>query len=169
MAAASEAAMDSDEVLRAEDIAPSAFAAEDASLAAELATLGVRRPDDLEYDAANLTAWDSHPVDKSKLRKAMREKYLARRARDSVQLLLHKVFALPYEPTADGPMAVLPRARIILPRRLPVPAARAETKWEAFAKEKGIKKQKRSRMVYDEPTGEWKPRWGYQVSILCAC
>jgi regulator of ribosome biosynthesis len=35
------------------------------------------------------------------------------------------------------------------------------TKWEKFAKEKGIKKRKRSKLVYDEQTDEWKRRHGY--------
>lgn len=150
-------------MLRAEDVAPSAFAATDATEAADLAVLGVKRPDDLDYDLANMTALDSHPVDASKLAGAGREKYLARVARSGVQLLLHRVFALPYEATPDGPMAVLPRARLRLPRRLPIPVGREETKWEKFAKEKGIKKKKRSRMVVDEQTGEFMPRWGYKV------
>ena len=35
------------------------------------------------------------------------------------------------------------------------------TKWEKFAKDKGIKKRKRSKMVFDEQTDEWKRRHGY--------
>ena len=38
------------------------------------------------------------------------------------------------------------------------------TRWEKFAQEKGIKKKKRDRMVWDERTKEWKPRWGYKRS-----
>jgi regulator of ribosome biosynthesis len=34
------------------------------------------------------------------------------------------------------------------------------TKWEKFAKEKGIKKRKRSKMVFDEQTDEWRRRHG---------
>ncbi len=155
-------------VIRAEDLAPSAFAAGDAASAAELAALGVKRADDLDYDEANLTALDSHPVDAAKLASAKKEKYLAVVAREGVQLLIRRIFALPYEATEDGPMAVLPRARTHIPRRLPVPETRPETKWERFAKEKGIKKTKRSRMVLDEQTGEWAPRWGYKVSAWAA-
>lgn len=36
------------------------------------------------------------------------------------------------------------------------------TKWEKFAKQKGIKNNKRERMLYDEDTGEYKPRFGYK-------
>ena len=43
-----------------------------------------------------------------------------------------------------------------------VPKPAAPTKWEAFAKLKGIEKQKRSRMVQNEATGELAPRFGYK-------
>ncbi len=45
----------------------------------------------------------------------------------------------------------------------PPPAQKAETRWEKFAKERGIApKEKRSRKVWDEATGEWAYRTGYQ-------
>jgi regulator of ribosome biosynthesis len=44
------------------------------------------------------------------------------------------------------------------------PPPKKETKWEKFAKEKGIplNKSKRSRKVWDEATGTWMYRHGYQ-------
>ena len=37
------------------------------------------------------------------------------------------------------------------------------TRWEAFAKAKGIlKKKKKERMTYDEETGTYKPIFGYK-------
>ena len=36
-----------------------------------------------------------------------------------------------------------------------------ETKWEKFAREKGIVKRKRSKLVFDETSGEWARRYGY--------
>ena len=70
--------------------------------------------------------------------------------------------------------AELPPGTTLLPREKPVPEPRPETRWERFAKEKGIKKRKKSsRMVYDEQKGEWRPRWGYKVGVvsasLCIC
>ena len=54
----------------------------------------------------------------------------------------------------DGPFAC--------PREKPLPKKKAMTKWEAFAKQKGINaKKKKSRMVWCEVTKSWKPRWGY--------
>jgi regulator of ribosome biosynthesis len=45
----------------------------------------------------------------------------------------------------------------------PPPPPKQETKWEKFAKEKGIplNKEKRSQKVFDEDSGEWKFRHGY--------
>jgi len=36
------------------------------------------------------------------------------------------------------------------------------TKWEEYAKGKGILNKKKSRMVWDEASQEYKPRWGYK-------
>lgn len=48
------------------------------------------------------------------------------------------------------------------PRYQKVPAhKKPQTKWEIFAKKKGImKKKKRSRLVYSEELKDWVPRWG---------
>lgn len=58
----------------------------------------------------------------------------------------------------------MPKGKTILPRQKPVPQPRPMTTWEKFAKEKGIKKRKRSeRMEWDEKAKAWRPRWGYKV------
>lgn len=44
----------------------------------------------------------------------------------------------------------------------PLPPPKKETRWEKFAKEKGIQNRKRARMVWDEAAQEWRPRWGYK-------
>jgi regulator of ribosome biosynthesis len=59
-------------------------------------------------------------------------------------------------------VAVLPPPTTILPREKPIPKPKPLTKWELFAKRKGIKKTKRSQMVYDEISRKYKPRWGYK-------
>ena len=51
-----------------------------------------------------------------------------------------------------------------IPREKPIPK-KQETKWEAFARCKGIKKHKKERMVYDKEAKEWRPRWGYKVGV----
>ena len=66
------------------------------------------------------------------------------------------------EPTDVGPVAVLPVETFRIPREKPIPEPKGETVWEKFAREKGIKKRKRERMVFDEQTEEYKPRFGYK-------
>jgi regulator of ribosome biosynthesis len=56
----------------------------------------------------------------------------------------------------------LPDPKIILPREKPIPKPKPLSKWEKFRQEKGLPaKQKRSRMVYDEITKDWVPRFGH--------
>jgi hypothetical protein len=43
-----------------------------------------------------------------------------------------------------------------------IPVDKPQTKWEKFAEKKGIMKKKRSRMVLDEETGQYLPRYGYK-------
>lgn len=57
---------------------------------------------------------------------------------------------------------MLPEGTTRLPREKRIPEPKAETKWEKFAKEKGILKRKRERMVWDETFQEWRPSWGYK-------
>merc|ERR1712159_22348 len=89
--------------------------------------------------------------------------------RDNVQLLVNKIFTtLPQEQTDTGIVGLLKNNRDIpkdeyrLPREKPLPKAKVMTRWEKFAQEKGIQKKKRSRMVWDEITKDWVPRWGYK-------
>ena len=55
----------------------------------------------------------------------------------------------------------LPASTTVLPRYQKVPIHRKpKTKWELFAEKKGIKRKKRSRLVYSEELKDWVPRWG---------
>lgn len=58
----------------------------------------------------------------------------------------------------------LPPPTFLLPREKPLPVPKAPTKWELFARKKGIKAQKRGegKMVFDETKQEWVPKWGYK-------
>lgn len=96
-------------------------------------------------------------------------------ATDDVQALLGGLFQLP-SVSLDGDgsgagdvaqagssmLVQLPKPEYKLPRAQPVPEPKPETKWEKFAKEKGIVKRKRERMVWDELHKEFRPRWGYK-------
>jgi len=55
----------------------------------------------------------------------------------------------------------LPEPRLITPRAKPAPKEKPKTKWEKFREEKGLPaRKKRSRLIFDEITQDWVPRWG---------
>ena len=76
--------------------------------------------------------------------------------------LLARLFECPVERSEIGPLAVLPSEKTILPREKHVPEPKQDTRWEKFAKEKGIKNKKRERMVFEEESQEFRPRFGYK-------
>ncbi|XP_049850342.1 uncharacterized protein LOC126322530 [Schistocerca gregaria] len=76
------------------------------------------------------------------------------------QELINRVFCLSVEKTNLGPMVILPPPRIPIPREKSVPVPRPETRWEKFAKAKGIRKRKKMTKVWDQETGTWKRTWG---------
>lgn len=57
----------------------------------------------------------------------------------------------------------LPSPETPFPREKMLPKAKRETKWEKYAKEKGIKKRKRDNLVWDAEKKDWAPRFGYKV------
>ena len=77
------------------------------------------------------------------------------------QCLINKVFSLPSTPLPDGKLVQLPDPVMRLPRAKPIPKPKPLTKWEKFAKEKGIVKKKRSKLAFDEATQDWKRIHGY--------
>ncbi|KAF1555097.1 hypothetical protein FQV10_0014525, partial [Eudyptes schlegeli] len=97
---------------------------------------------ELEFDLGNLLALDRNPPPAAGLRGAgpRREALLRALARDNTQLL--------------------PAFR--LPREKPPPRPRPPTRWEQFARLKGIRRRKRTSLVWDEQAREWRRRWGYR-------
>eukprot|EP00920_Eleutheroschizon_duboscqi_P020135 GHVT01047966.1.p1 GENE.GHVT01047966.1~~GHVT01047966.1.p1 ORF type:complete len:266 (+),score=36.44 GHVT01047966.1:190-987(+) len=110
------------------------------------------RTDNLEYSLRNLLAFDITPVDPAQLDE---------RTRDAAQLLINHIFTLPSQKSEEGPVALLPaHATYVLPRSKPIPKPKPLTRWQKYAQEHGIEKRKRSRLVWDEITKDWVPRWG---------
>ncbi|KAF8822325.1 ribosome biogenesis regulatory protein (rrs1) protein [Cardiosporidium cionae] len=88
---------------------------------------------------------------------------LGAHTRENAQLLVNKLFELPIHSTEDGQFAALAsKVAFDLPRCQPLPRSATLTRWETFAQEKRIEKRKRSRLVWDETTKDWAPRWGYK-------
>lgn len=96
------------------------------------------------------------------------EKAIASTARNGVQLLFNQIFHLPTTVNLDGVFAQIPQTspselNTVVPREKPLPAAKPLTKWEKFAKSKGIApKKKKDRLVFDEEKQDWVPSWGYK-------
>jgi len=142
------------------------------------------RSEALTFDLRNLLALNTHQIANaslytSKARKddgsieiplknaelTINDEFLLEKASEGCAKLIEALWKLPMEQSDAGPMVTLPTYdEVRLPRSLPPPAPKQETKWEQFAKAKGIplNKEKRSRKVFDETTGEWMYRTGYQ-------
>nr|CAB3265801.1 ribosome biogenesis regulatory protein homolog [Phallusia mammillata] len=121
----------------------------------------VEKDIDVNLDLGNLLAVDSNPLDAIKLRRS-KESYLMQLARGNTQLLLNNIWQLETERVEDAVVAKLPDPETRLPREKPIPKSKPPTKWEEYAKVKGIRNRKKGRMVWDDVTKSWKPRWGYQ-------
>lgn len=113
------------------------------------------REDNLTYVLAHLSAFDISPLHP--------KADLLKTTRDNVQLMVNQIFNLPREETDEGPTAVIPHEDgFRLPRQRPIPKVKPETRWEKFMKDRKMEKKKRSRLVYDEVSGDWRPRYGYK-------
>jgi len=116
-----------------------------------------------ELDLGNLTCFDVN--DNSFLEGASLEESLSHRAAENAQHMMQKVFDLPRdapEPGINGIVVVLPKPTTAVPREKPLPKAVPLTTCEKFARTKGIKKIKKSRMTFDETKQEYRPTWGYK-------
>lgn len=88
------------------------------------------------------------------------ENHLASLARDNLQLLVNSLWKLPTTGSDVGPLVTLPALTAALPRTKHVPVAREPTRWEKFARAKGIVKRKKGSHEYDEARRGWRPRHG---------
>ena len=132
---------------------------EAAKAEAMMASTKVDKPLPLELDLGNMLAIDNNQVDTESLDAAG----LLSLARDNTQLLLNAIFDLETERVEDAVTAKFPPPTFVLPREKPVPKPKAMTKWEKYAKEKGIeKKKKKDRLVWDDVVQKWIPQFGYK-------
>ncbi|XP_067042982.1 ribosome biogenesis regulatory protein homolog [Acropora muricata] len=127
----------------------------------KLKSTDVAKEVDPVLDLGNLLGSDLQPIDVREFMKD-REAFLKNLARDNTQLLFNAIWKLPTERSEGLVLATLPESRTVIPREKPVPKPKPPTKWEEFAKRKGIKNRKRERLVLDKNTQEWKPRYGYK-------
>ncbi|KAL0580716.1 Rhodanese-related sulfurtransferase [Marasmius crinis-equi] len=130
-----------------------------ASHAAKQQATAVEKETPLIVDAGFLTVTDPNPIEEETYNSNL-EEHLQALARDGVQTLLANLFSLPTTSSPDGPLAQLPEPTTQLPRAKPLPKPKPLTKWEQFAKAKGIQKKRKDKKVWDEERQEWVNRWG---------
>lgn len=82
--------------------------------------------------------------------------------RDNVQLLINQIWELPTERVEEAIVAKLPASTYVLPRARPVPKPKPLSKWQQFAKSKGIDKKKKSKLKWDQQLQKWIPLYGYK-------
>ncbi|XP_007554557.2 ribosome biogenesis regulatory protein homolog [Poecilia formosa] len=130
--------------------------------AEKLKSISVQKELDLEFDVGNLLACDKNRIETRDLREKKRNDFLRALARDNTQLLINEIWKLPTERVEEVIVAKLPEQTTRLPREKPPPKPKPPTKWEQFAKLKGIQKKKKTNLVWDETAKEWRRRWGYK-------
>ncbi|XP_027332527.1 ribosome biogenesis regulatory protein homolog isoform X2 [Abrus precatorius] len=116
-----------------------------------------------DVDLGNLMAFDPHhtfPSQPPPSREDLINQCLLQ-GTHLVQAIADSLFSLPSTEDVDGPLVKLPPPLTKLPREKHLPKPKPPTKWEVFAKKKGIQKRKKDKIVYDEQSGTWKRRYGY--------
>ncbi|CAH8662348.1 unnamed protein product [Schistosoma bovis] len=77
-----------------------------------------------------------------------------------IVLYFHGLFQLPTESNDSVSVSILPKPTFRLPREKKIPSTKELTRWDRFARLKGIQNRKKSRKVWDPVSESWKPRWG---------
>jgi regulator of ribosome biosynthesis len=116
----------------------------------------------LDFDLGHLLVCHPSAPEETSTSEGWNENALQSLTTRIAQSLVRQIFSLPIESTPDGPTVQLPKPKLELPRAKPLPKPKPLTKWEKFAKEKGIVKKKRSKLIFDEASQDWKRRHGYQ-------
>ncbi|GIJ91507.1 hypothetical protein Asppvi_010473 [Aspergillus pseudoviridinutans] len=151
-----------------------ATAASEAKPKPEKLPVTVSKPTPYTFDLGYLMANDPNPLELP--RSEPLNVSLKAIARDGTQSLLNQLLTTcPITSSAqNGVLLTLPPPTTVLPRHKPLPTPKPPTKWELFARKKGIgkysnkpgaalaDKERRKKLVYDEEKGEWVPRWGYK-------
>lgn len=123
----------------------------------------VSKPNPYTFDLGNLLCNDTNPLPPTHL---ITEETLSSAARDCAQALVNQLLSTcPITRSTDNTSMTLslPTPTTPLPREKQIPTAKPMTKWQEFARKKGIKDKPRDgKLVYDEASGEWVPKWGYK-------
>lgn len=127
--------------------------------------VAVDKPTPYTFDLGLLLASDPNPLE---LDTSDLETSLAAVARDGAQALINQLLTTcPITSSkTDGVLLTLPPVQATtLPREKPLPTPKPLTKWEEFAKRKGIKpktKEQRKNLKWNEEKGDWEKKWGWK-------
>lgn len=126
--------------------------------------VAVDKPTPYTFDLGLLLASDPNPL---ALDRANLEGSLAAVARDGAQALVNQLLTTcPITASrADGVLLTLPPVVGSLPREKPLPTPKPPTKWEIFAKRKGIQpktREQRKNLRWSDDKGDWEKKWGYK-------
>lgn len=130
--------------------------------AEKLRRITVHKELELEFDLGHLLASDRNPPTLLRQAGPSPEAELRALARDNTQLLINRLWQLPTERVQEAVVARLPEPATRLPREKPLPRPRPPTRWQQFARLKGIRPKKKTNLVWDEVSGQWRRRWGYR-------
>jgi len=111
-----------------------------------------------DIDVGNLIVNDRYPIEKSS--SSSIDRHILESGRCAVQALINEVYALQRKSSNNLLYAVLPKSTTVLPREKAIPVDKPLTKWEQYAKEKGIKKKKSEQKTWDEIAEKWVPTYG---------
>lgn len=125
-------------------------------------TPAIEREVDVDIDEGTLLISDYNVLN-LKTNKNL-ETTLEKRTRDNTQLLINNIWSLTTKCIDDIIVAELPKPKYVLPRSRKLPKPKALTKWQQFAKEKGInsKKKGRSKLKWDDLLQKWTPAYGFK-------
>jgi regulator of ribosome biosynthesis len=125
----------------------------------------VDKPTPYTFDLALLVATDPNPLTIPSQPGDSREQHLADTTRDGAQSLINQLLTTcRITSTPEGVHLTLPPISTPLPREKPLPAQKPPTRWERFAKKKGLTsktRDQRRNLAFDEETQQWRPKWGY--------
>lgn len=88
------------------------------------------------------------------------ESYLLNRSTAATTEIFKALLALPTTKSDLGPLVHLPPSTTRLPREKPLPKPKPLTRWEKFAKMKGISHVKKDKNIWDDDRQAWVPRYG---------
>jgi regulator of ribosome biosynthesis len=107
----------------------------------------------LTFDEGNLSIFDSTPVTERA------EGDFIDICSQSLSELFKRLLQQENDQLLDSPtMRNLPEPITQLPRALPIPKPKPISKWQEFARKKGIMRRKKGALEFDESRGEWNAR-----------